>query len=117
MNASPDRRTGPSPSRRIAAEIMTWDAVDSGIGSRGELSFRVGKREIGHLHGDAVAHFFFPRSVWAQLHAAGRITHHPVFPGKAGPAERCIRTGADVDDVLALMRINHAAAMKTSSAA
>lgn len=94
-----------SPSRRIAAAILTWDGTGSGIGARGELSFTLGKREIGHLHGDTVAHFFFPKPVWHELHAAGRVTHHPVFPGKVGPAERRIRTDADVEDVIALMRL------------
>ncbi|MBX3530405.1 MAG: DUF5519 family protein [Rhizobiaceae bacterium] len=97
------QRPTASPSRRIAAEILTWDGTGSRIGSRGELSFTIGKREIGHLHGDTLAHFFFPRPVWEELHAAARVTHHPVFPGKAGPAERRIRTEADVQDVIALM--------------
>jgi len=96
-----------SPSRRIAAEVMSWDGTDSAIGSRGELSFRVGRREIGHLHGDRVAHFFFTRELWSELAAAGRITEHPVFPGKVGPAERRIATEEDVADVIALLRLNH----------
>lgn len=107
-STAPDIRRPPaSPSRRIAAEILTWNGTDSGIGERGELSFRVGRREIGHLHGDTVAHFFFPKPVWNELHAAGRVTHHPVFPGKVGPAERRIGTEADVEDVIALMRLSY----------
>jgi hypothetical protein len=30
-------------------------------GRRGEFGFRVGRREIGHLHGDHAAHFSFPK--------------------------------------------------------
>ena len=48
-----------------------------------------------------------PRTVWDELHAAGRITEHPVFPGKRGPAARRIETEADVADVVALMRLNY----------
>jgi hypothetical protein len=33
----------------------------------GEFAFKVGGREIGHLHGDHVAHFGFPKQVWASL--------------------------------------------------
>jgi hypothetical protein len=105
--ASELQRPTASPSRRIAAEILTWDGTGTGIGTRGEFSFTLGKREIGHLHGDAVAHFFFPKPVWRELHAAGRIAHHPVFPGKVGPAERRIGTEADVEDVIALMRLSY----------
>jgi hypothetical protein len=42
-----------------------------------------------------------------ELHEQGRITDHPVFPGKQGPAARRIETDADVQDVIALMRINY----------
>jgi hypothetical protein len=94
-------------STRITAEVGSWPGISSGIGSRGELGFRVGTREIGHLHGDHVAHLFFPKSVWRQLSAEGRITGHPVFPGREGPAARRIEDDADVADVIALMRLNY----------
>lgn len=94
-------------SRRIAQEVTSWDGVTSGIGSRGELSFRVGRKEIGHLHGDSVAHFSFRKDIWAELKAAGRITYHPVFPGREGPAARRIAGDEDVGDVIAMMRLNY----------
>jgi hypothetical protein len=97
----------PSASRRITDEVTSWDGVTSGIGSRGELSFKVSRKEIGHLHGNGVAYFFFRKDVWAELKAAGRITHHPVFPGREGPAARRIATDEDVRDVIAMMRLNY----------
>lgn len=96
-----------SPSRRISDEVTSWSGVASGMGSRGELAFKVNRKEIGHLHGDSVAHFFFARELWARLKAEGRITEHPVFPGKQGPAARRIATEDDVRDVIALMRLNY----------
>lgn len=97
----------PSAGRRIATEVEGWDGVTSGFGKRGEFAFRFRGREIGHLHGDAAAHFFFERGLWAELKAAGRITDHPVFPGKAGPAARRIKNDGDVSDVIELMRISY----------
>jgi hypothetical protein len=67
----------------------------------------VGRRQIGHLHGDRSAHFSFPKQLWVELHDQGRIVEHPVFPGKQGPAARRIETAADVEDVIALMRLNY----------
>jgi hypothetical protein len=67
----------------------------------------VGRREIGHLHGDQAAHFFFPKDVWAELEQEGRIVHHPVFPGRAGPAARSIEDEDDVRDVIELLRLNY----------
>jgi hypothetical protein len=94
-------------SQQITAEVTSWPGVEAGPGRRGEFAFRVGRREIGHLHGDHAAHFSFPKDVWAELFAAGRVVHHPVFPGKEGPAARRIETEDDVLDVIALMRLNY----------
>jgi hypothetical protein len=96
-----------SPSTQITDEVTSWPGVEAGPGRRGEFAFKVSGREIGHLHGDRSAHFHFPREVWAELNEAGRITEHPVFPGRVGPAARRIASQADVEDVIALMRLNY----------
>ena len=96
-----------SPSQRITAEVTSWPGVKAGSGRRGEFAFRIGRREIGHLHGDHAAHFGFPKSVWTQLYEQGRIDYHPVFPGRPGFGARRIQTEEDIIDVIALMRINY----------
>jgi hypothetical protein len=99
--------TTATASQRITEEVTSWDGVEAGPGRRGEFAFKVGRREIGHLHGDRSAHFFFPKERWAELHAEGRIEHHPVFPDREGPAARRIEGEDDVADVIALMRLNY----------
>ena len=94
-------------SHDITEEVTSWPGVEAGPGRRGEFAFRVGRREIGHLHGDHAAHFSFPKDVWAELQAAGRVVDHPVFPGRSGPAARRIQDADDVRDVIALMRLNY----------
>jgi len=97
----------PSASRRITDEVAAWPGIETGFGRRGEFAFRLGRREIGHLHGDHAAHFSFPRAVWQELHDAGRIVEHPVFPGRVGPAARRIESDEDVRDVISLLRLNY----------
>ena len=97
----------PTASQQITAEVSSWPGIEAGPGSRGEFAFKIEGREIGHLHGDSVAHFFFPKAVWTQLFEEGRVVHHPVFPDKAGPAARAIRDDDDIRDVIALMRLNY----------
>jgi Family of unknown function (DUF5519) len=94
-------------SEQITSEVESWPAIESGYGSRGEFAFRLGPREIGHIHGDHAAHFSFPKNVWHELHEAGRIVDHPVFPGRVGPAARRIENDADVRDVIVLLRLNY----------
>ena len=96
-----------TPSERITTEVTNWDGITAGPGKRGEFGFRLGRREIGHLHGDHAAHFFFGKERWEELAAQGRIAEHPVFPGRHGPAARRIESDADVEDVIALMRIGY----------
>ena len=91
----------------ITLEVASWPGVTAGAGSRGEFSFKVGRREIGHLHGDRAAHFGFPKDVWTRLFDAGRIVEHPVFPGRPGFGARAIRDDADVREVIVLMRLNY----------
>jgi hypothetical protein len=94
-------------SEQIIEEVTSWPGIEAGPGRRGEFAFKLGRREIGHLHGDHAAHFFFPKPVWTELMEEGRIVHHPVFPGRQGPAARKIEDEADVRDVIALLRLNY----------
>ena len=96
-----------SASEQITDEVTSWPGVSAGPGSRGEFAFKVGHREIGHLHGDRAAHFFFPKDIWADLFEQGQVTYHPVFPDKRGPAARRMVDEDDVRDVIELMRLNY----------
>jgi Family of unknown function (DUF5519) len=97
----------PTASQQITAEVTSWPGVEARPGTRGEFAFTLGHRQIGHLHGDHAAHFSFPKDVWAELIAQGRVVPHPVFPDKQGPAARRIETQADVRDVIELLRLNY----------
>jgi hypothetical protein len=94
-------------SEQITEDVTAWPGVDAGPGDRGAFSFRLGRRELGHLHGDHVLHLGFPKAVWEELYAEGRIDYHPVFPGKPGYAARRLDTPDDVRDAIALLRINY----------
>ncbi|HEU0318524.1 MAG TPA: luciferase family protein [Solirubrobacteraceae bacterium] len=96
-----------TPSEQITEAVAAWPRVETAHGRRGEIAFRVGRRELGHLHGDHTAHLAFPEDVWLELKEQNRILEHPVFSGKPGPAERRIEDDADVRDIIELMRINY----------
>ena len=91
----------------IAEEVEAWPGITAGHGSRGEYAFRVGAREIGHLHGERVLHIGLPKPLWHELHDAGRIDYHPVFPGKPGFGARTIRDEDDKRDAIAILRLNY----------
>jgi hypothetical protein len=41
-----------TPSQQIIEEVTSWPGVEAGPGDRGEFAFKLGRRQIGHLHGD-----------------------------------------------------------------
>jgi Family of unknown function (DUF5519) len=94
-------------SQQITEEVTSWPGVVAGPGRRGEFAFRVGRREVGHLHGDHAAHFSFGKEVGTALREQGRVVDHPVFPGKNAMAARRIDGEDDIRDVIELMRLNY----------
>ena len=92
-------------SDRITKEVTSWPGVEAGIGKRGEYGFTVGRRQIGHLHGDRVAHFGFPRTIWTELIDQGRVVRHPI--DHPGWAARPIENDEDVRAVIELLRLNY----------
>ena len=100
--------TTSSASERIAAEVTTWPGIVPAVDERfGHLSFQLGRREIGHLHGDHAAHFSFPKAIGLQLREEGRVGPHPVFPDKPAMASRRIEGDGDVRAVIELLRMNY----------
>jgi hypothetical protein len=99
-------------SEQITEAVTAWPGVEAGPGDRGSsVAFRLGRRELGHLHGDRSLHASFPREQWVELKRAGRIDYHPVFADKQGPAARRLETDDDVRDAIELLRLNYERAL------
>ena len=99
-------------SEMVTEEVTSWPGVDAGPGRRGEFAFTLGRRELGHLHGNHAFHGGFTRKVWQELFDQGRIDYHPVFPGKPGFGARAIESEEDVRDVIAMIRLNYERAVE-----
>jgi hypothetical protein len=65
---------------QIADTVRSWPGVDAAPHRFGGVEFRLGRRELGHLHGDRIADLPFPRRVRDQLIAEGRARPHHVLP-------------------------------------
>ena len=65
---------------RISAVVGSWPDVEVGAHRFGGVEFRLGRRELGHLHGDSHADIAFPRKVRDELVAAGRALPHRAIP-------------------------------------
>jgi Luciferase len=69
-----------STGAQIAAAVESWPGVQAVPHRFGGVEFRLGRRELGHLHGDRIADLPFPRRVRDQLIADGRARPHHVLP-------------------------------------
>jgi Family of unknown function (DUF5519) len=101
MGSSADER-----GERIRRTVTAWPGISTGVGDFGETEFLLDGRSIGHVHGGHIADIPFPRPVRDELVAAGRTGPHHVHPD-SGWTTLHIRTDADVDETIALLRLNH----------
>jgi hypothetical protein len=90
----------------IAREVASWPGVTVGRHRFGGTEFRVGHRELGHLHGSRLADLPFPLLVRNELVESGRAEIHHVFPDSGWVTCR-LQDPADVARVVALFRMNY----------
>jgi Family of unknown function (DUF5519) len=69
-----------STAERIASAVLAWPGVEAAPHRFGGVELRVGRRELGHLHGDHSADLPFPLAVHDRLIAEGRARRHRWLP-------------------------------------
>jgi hypothetical protein len=108
---SESTRDAPAGGARPASEVIieevgAWPGVEVASHRFGGVEFRLGKRELGHLHGDHLADLPFTRALRDELLAAGRVVRHGPLPD-SGWASRHIRSEDDVRAVVELFRMQY----------
>ena len=93
------------PMERVRETVASWEGVTTHNHRFGGVEFRLGRRELGHLH-RAIADLPFPRRIRDDLVAAGRARPHHVLP-ESGWITVPMRTDADVANVIELFRQNY----------
>jgi hypothetical protein len=91
---------------KIEREVASWGDVSVSPHRYGGIEFRVGRRELGHLHGSRLADLPFPIAVRTQLVQNGLADPHHILP-RSGWVSRWITGDGDVDAVIALFRLNY----------
>ena len=90
---------------RITEEIARWPDVTVVVHGR-FVEFRIGRRELGHLHGSHLADITFPVRIREQLVAAKRAVRRHQHP-ESGWVSVPIRAEAEVPDIVALFRLSY----------
>jgi predicted DNA-binding protein (MmcQ/YjbR family) len=93
----------PGARQRINDIVMSWPGVSAATHRFGGTEFRLGTRELGHIHGDDLVDLPFPNKVGDEIVAAGRAQPHHVLP-RSGWVSFYLNESADIDLAVALLR-------------
>jgi hypothetical protein len=97
-----DRMAVSGAGKRIVDAVSAWPGVVARPHRFGGTEFVVGKREVGHIHGDGLVDIAFPKAVRDDLVAAGLAEPHHILP-ESGWVSFHIRRDENVDAAIALL--------------
>lgn len=96
----------------ITEAVTAWPSVSAHPHRFGGTEYLYGdKREIGHIHGNAMVDIPFPTKVRDELVAAGRAEHHHILPD-SGWISFYLRKPEDVARAIELFRLSYELAAK-----
>ncbi|HEY5903843.1 MAG TPA: luciferase family protein [Anaerolineales bacterium] len=101
----------PGAARSILETLSSWEGVTINPHRFGGSEFRLGTREIGHIHGDALVDIPFPKKMRDEIVSAGEAEPHHVLPD-TGWVSFYLREPADVERALALLRRSYEVALR-----
>jgi hypothetical protein len=101
-------------SKQIVDTLLTWEGVEAHPHRFGGTEFRIGRREIGHIHGDALVDIPFPKKVRDEIVAAGEAMPHHILPD-TGWVSFYLRGEGDIERAIALLKRSYDLALKQKS--
>jgi hypothetical protein len=110
-----DMTQAQTTAERIVETVGSWPEVEIGPHRFGGIEFKVGRRELGHLHGDRIADLPFPRRVRDELIAEGRARPHHVLPDTGWITTSIADTDA-ADNAIELFGLAYERALKARRA-
>jgi hypothetical protein len=97
--------------QRIQSELLSWPHVEAHPHRFGGTEYRIGRRELGHIHGDHLVDIPFPTKVRDEVVSAGLAAPHHLLPD-SGWVSLYLRETADVDRAIELFRRSFDLAVK-----
>ena len=98
----------------ITNALASWSGVSVQPHRFGGVEYVIGRREIGHIHGDQLVDIPFPKKMRDEIVATGRAQPHHILP-ETGWVSFYIRQENDVEKAIALLRESYEIAVKQKS--
>jgi hypothetical protein len=89
--------------QRIITTVKGWEEVEIRPHRYGGLEFRLGKRELGHIHSEVFVDIPFPKAVRNELVAGGEAEAHDILPN-SGWVSVFLRANEDVERAIVLLK-------------
>ncbi len=89
--------------QKIHEAVSSWLGVTAHPHRFGGTEYRLGKRELGHIHGDHLIDIPFPKKVRDEIIAASRAEPHHILPD-SGWISFYLNEPTDVDQAIELFR-------------
>lgn len=100
--------------QQIYDAVTRWEEIEHAPHRFGGTEFRVGCREVGHVHGDTLVDIPFPLRVRDELVKSGDAEPHHVLP-KSGWVSIFLRNPGDVDRAIRLLRKSYEIALASQT--
>lgn len=100
--------------QQICLAVSSWNEIEHAPHRFGGTEFRVGRREIGHVHGDSLVDIPFPLPVRDELLKSGEAEPHHILP-KSGWVSIFLRAPDDVERAIGLLRRSYELALASQT--
>jgi len=101
-------------SKQIIDILLTWEGIESHPHRFGGTEFRIGRREIGHMHGDSLVDIPFPKKIRDEIVEAGEASPHHVLPD-TGWVSFHLKEEEDIQQAITLLKRSYEIALKQKS--
>ncbi len=95
----------------IKTSVEAWDGVTSRAHRFGGIEFKLGKRELGHIHGNTLVDIPFSKSIRNELVDSGKVLPHHVLPD-SGWISFYLKKDDDVAIAIELFKLSYETASK-----
>jgi len=98
----------------IKETVSGWEKVEAHPHRFGGTEFRIGRREIGHIHGDVLVDIPFPKKVRDEIVVAGEAEPHHLLPD-TGWVSFYLHDEGNIERAIALLKRSYDLALKQKS--
>lgn len=99
---------------QIREAVARWEEIEHAPHRFGGTEFRLGHREVGHVHGDSLVDIPFPLDVRDELVKRGQAEPHHILP-QSGWVSVFLRNPDDVDRAIRLLHKSYEIALASQT--